>query len=471
MTNVFYLIHFFLCISIFCLVYGLSYSLSKKNYYIIRNNLYIIIPLYCILCWALYFAIFVNPYLGGVYYDFTNFYYCGQRVLEKPEALYDFKYSSNPDVSYGYKYFPNFAVIIGIPLSLIPSLLLAYRIWYIINIILAMILLLLFNQILILLNLKRKTLRFLFLFSISNGFFILRQFRNNQMKFFLGVIILFILKQEIRFRMKEFEKDFKFYLKTYNLFILVIGTFPPLLFFFLIYIFQDIPKSELFKKANLKKYSIIIISFIAQNFLFILYPSLIRSYYKVVRNDTNRKDLRLNHFYLQFIEDFIIDIPKLYENYISTTLNIIWYIIVALLILIRKLRIEEKFGLLSISIILLNYVAYRIMVILLPLTSLLFIPYLLQDKNGIEFIKRNKVIILGLICILCINLFPYSDSMGYPYFDGITLAHLILVITLGICIVYLYKKKYERKKNPEEDNLKKTEFLKKNGADTKEDET
>ncbi len=454
------ILNFLFWASMFYSIYVLFFIFSKKRFEIIRNNLYIIIPLYCILCWAFYFAIFVNPFLEAVSYDFTNFYYCGERVLFKPRDLYT--HDVDHGVKYGYKYFPNFAVIIGVPMYLIPSINLAYKIFYIINIILGMIFLLLFNQILILLKLKHKILRFFFLFIISNGFIIFQQFWHNQMKFLIGIIILFILKQEILFRIKRFDKDFKFYLKTYNLFILVVGMFPYFLFFFLVYIFNDISKADLFKKINLKKYFIIIISFVSQNFIFLLYPTLFNAYYKRIRRESTRKDTQLQHFYLEFIEDYLIEIPDIIKIFTSFTLNIILYVIVILLIFIRKFRIEEKFGFLSISIILLNFSGYRILIILLPLTSLLFIPFLMQEENINEFIKRNKIIVIGMISIFSIYLIPTKIQKSYPFFPGITIGLFISVMLLGTSIICLYIKNIKNTLSKKKEKLNNITFSKEN---------
>ena len=413
-------LHVIVCSSIFFLVYTLFLFFSERKFNLIKSNLYIIIPLYCILCWALFYAIFINC-----------FFYTLFKIFNEIQPI---------GVKYGYKYLPNFAVIIGIPLYLLPSIYIAYKVFYVINIILAMIYVILFNKILILLKLKKKIHRFLFLFAMSNGFIVLEQFKNNQMKFLIGAILLFILKQEIQFRIKPFDKDLKFYLINYNLFILIVGAFPYLLFYFLIYLFQDIPKNELFKKKNLKKYTIIIISFTAQNFLFLLYPSLIREYYNFIQVENTRFNDRFSQHYLRFYQDYNISIPKDTALLINNILYIILYIIVGLLVISRSLTLEQKFGLLSISIYFISYVAYRISLVLLPLTILLFVPFINQEFNGIEFIKRNKPFIIGYICILGINFINYGKKPYYPFLIGYKVVHFFLVIILGVSILLLYNK-------------------------------
>ncbi|MFX1392812.1 MAG: hypothetical protein ACFFAH_04475 [Promethearchaeota archaeon] len=438
-------ITFFLaCFSIFFLIYTIIFIVSEKKFAYLKAHLYIIIPLYCILCWALYFVIFGNYLLHYAVYDFTNYYYCGERVLNNPSSLYEHNISHGR--RYGYKYFPNFAVIIGVPLYLIPSLLLAYRIFYIINVFLGLLFTLLLNRILYLLNLKDKLLRFLFLIAVSNGWLVLQLYVNNQVKYLIGVILLFILKHELQYRFGQIKKNIKFYLIHYNLFIFIVGMFPYFLFFFLIYVFQDIPKNQIFDKRNLKNYCIIIVSFIIQNFLFVLYPNLIFDYYKIVQSDMNRVDLGLNHFYLEFFNDYCFDsLSKSSKAAISSILNYILYVIVFILIIYRKLKLEEKFGILSLSIIYLNYVSYRIGLILFPLVCLLFLPFLDQELKGWDIVKKNKFIFIGLLSVIGIYIIPSQDKYSYPYIEGIYLAHFIFVVILGLCFFLLFKQQKKLK--------------------------
>ncbi|MFX0186775.1 MAG: hypothetical protein ACFE8A_03465 [Candidatus Hodarchaeota archaeon] len=440
-----FLAFFLACIGIFLLVYIAFFFVSKKKFENFKAHLYIIIPLYCILCWAAYFVINGNFLLNYPVYDFTNYYTCGERVINNPSELY--KHNIYNGRRYGYKYFPNFAVIVGVPLYLIPTMLLAYQIFFIINIFLGLVFTLLFNRILYLLNLKERLHRFLFLIVVSNGWLVLQLYANNQVKYLIGVILLFILRQEIQFRLGQIKKDTKYYLINYNLFIFAVGMFPYFLFFFLIYIFQDISLKELFERVNLKKYSIIIISFLIQNFLFIIYPELIFDYYEVVQRDIRRVDMGLNYFYLQFFNDYYFDsLSNNSKAIISSILNFILYGIVVILIIYRKLKLEEKFGILSLSIVFLNYVSYRIGLILFPLICLLFVPYLEKDIFFTDFIKKNKIILIGLLSVLGIYIIPNSDKYNYPYMKDITLTYLIFVIILGFCIFLLYRQlKFSKK--------------------------
>jgi hypothetical protein len=248
---------FFFCLSWICLV--------KKE--IIKKNLYLLLPIACITFWALYWLYSVSFILDG-YFDFEIFYDSGTQVLKDPKKLYDNKY---------YRYLPSFALLIACSISLCP-LFFARYIFYIINYVCAILLVLEFNKILILMKVKKKIQRFFFLIAISNGNLILYLFVVNQTKFLLGLMLFFILRKELQLRNEEKEKDLKYYLTTYGIFVFAIGIAPYFLFLLLIYLFHDIYWKDFFNIQNIKKYGIVIIMFLIQNILFIIYPSLINGF-------------------------------------------------------------------------------------------------------------------------------------------------------------------------------------------------
>ena len=432
-------------ISVFCIFYVLIFIFFKSKFKLLRENLYFIIPIYCIICWAIYYVLIVNFLLSQVSYDFTNYYYCGERVLTKPNDLY--RKNIEHGVRYGYKYLPSFAVIVGVPLYLMPSIEIAYKVFYIINVFVGILFVILFNKLLYFMKIEKKRLRILFLFISTNGWLILQQFRHNQTKFWIIVMLLYILIRE--FKAKEFliEKNLKYYIINYNIFLIVIGFFPNFIFYFLIYIFHEIHGRELFSKKNIIKYGIIIISFIAQNFLFILSPDLIFDFIEMYQIEQSRKGFILDLFYLLYFNKYFDTLTEGTIATISITMDIILYSILIFLTVIKKLNLIEKFGFLSLSILVLNYVAYRISVVLLPLICLLFISFLNKNEERMDFLKKNKILLIGLIAIFGIYIIPHENKYQYPYFEGITLIFLFLVITLVTSILILYIKKYTFK-NP-----------------------
>ncbi|MFX0138672.1 MAG: hypothetical protein ACFFDN_33830, partial [Candidatus Hodarchaeota archaeon] len=265
----------------------------------------------------------------------------------------------------------------AISISLFPYNI-AYFIWYGLNYIFAALLVIEFNKILKLLSIKEKIHRFLFLMVISNGFLILIQFALNQTKFFVCAILLFILRREIQYKKEEKEKDFKYKFITYFLFVMIVGMVPYFLFLLLIFIFHDIPFSEVFEKENLKTYGLVALIFIAQNFLFIIYPRLIFDYYFIIFRYYQNYQISLAFYYLTFIHKIFI-IPNTVKIIISLILLTILYEIIGFLLITKKLTIQEKFSYFAISFIFLNSIAFKTLIVLFPLTLLLFIPFFHQD--------------------------------------------------------------------------------------------
>ncbi|MFX1383360.1 MAG: hypothetical protein ACFFBP_13035 [Promethearchaeota archaeon] len=441
--SVFFIAYFLLCISTFILAYIFSLIVLKEKSEIVKSKLYIVIPLYCILCWAGYFM-FAGNFFKNPSYDFLNYYYCGRRLLEDPKDLYksDLRYGYR----YGYKYLPNFAILIGLPLFFLPSVEFAYYVFFIINIFLGLIFTLLFNKLLVLLDVKRGVYRFLFLIAISNGWIVLQLYANNQIKYLVGVIILFIINREIQYTKHQIQKNFKYYFIHLNLFVFIVGLAQYFIFLLLIYLFHNISLKQLFKKENIKKYLTIIISFILQNIVFIIYPDLLFDFYEIYQKEQRRNDLKLKHFYLEYIDDYVYVLPSPYKFYISVILNLILYVIILILILHRRLSLIEKFGYFSLSILYLNYIAFRILLNITPFICILFIPHLNQTKRGIEIIKENIYVLIGLVSISGIFFIPHKDAFGYPFIEGIYLGHLIFVITLGVSFMALFLRKRRFKK-------------------------
>ncbi|MFX0141623.1 MAG: hypothetical protein ACFFDN_48750 [Candidatus Hodarchaeota archaeon] len=414
---------------IFFLICLFLYLRKKKN----NEILYIIIPLICIGIWAIYcliVAIFF-PYISHI--DVRIYYDSGRQLLIDPNRFY-----KRMHLYWPITYLPFFLMLWAISLSLLPYNI-AYFIWYALNYIFAALLVLEFNKILKLLGVKEKIHRFLFLMVISNGFLIYYQFALNQSKFMVGAILLFILRREIQYKKEEREKDFKYKFITYFLFCMIVSMAPYFIFLLLIFIFHDIPRGELLEKENLKTYGLVTLIFLAQNFLFFIYPGLIFDYFLISQRFQIDQFL-LTHYYLIFINK-IFFIPLIAKIIVSLILLIFMYLIIGFLLITKKLKIHEKFSYFAISFIFLNYLAFKVLTVLLPLTLLLFIPFFHQDEIGIDFIEKNKFVLIGLISVLCIYLTWDRFVKLKPYYSNLFVGSagwLIFTILLGICLLKLY---------------------------------
>ncbi|TFG25707.1 MAG: hypothetical protein EU529_00405 [Promethearchaeota archaeon] len=389
----------------------------------------------CIGTWAIHFLIVVNHFPYLYYSDSWTYYRSGRQLLIDPNRVYEEK----NEFWLLNTYLPFFLMLWAISLSLLPYSI-SYFIWYSLNYIFAVLFVLEFNKILKLLGVKEKIHRFLFLMVISNGFLIYFQFLTNQSKFLAGTILLFILRREIQYKKEEKEKDIKYKFITYFLFGLIVSMIPYFIFLLLIFIFHDITLGELLKKENLETYGLVAIILLAQNFLFFIYPELIFDYYKVFRFF---QWVQLNSvcYYLIFIDEIFI-IPRLAKYLVNLILMIFMYEIIGFLIITKKLKIHEKFSYFAIAFIFLNHLAYKTIIILLPLTVLFFIPFFYQDIIGRDFIKKNKYVLIGLISILGIYLtFDTRIELlnpNYPNLFGGGIGYLIFTVLLGICLLKLH---------------------------------
>ncbi|TFG25714.1 MAG: hypothetical protein EU529_00440 [Promethearchaeota archaeon] len=412
---------------IFFLICLFLYLRKKKN----NEILYIIIPMICIGIWALHSLIIIYIRQNIPFWDFGVYYYSGRQLLIDPNRFYKEDYG----FWVGITSLPFFCMLWAISISLLPYNI-AYFVWYGFHYICAVLFILEFNKILKLLGVKEKIHRFLFLMVISNGYLIFLQFALNQSKFFVGALLLFILRREIQYKKEEKEKDFKYKFITYFLFVMIVGMIPFFLFLLLIFIFHDIPLGELFEKENLKTYGLVIIIFLAQNFLFFIYPGLIFDYYHVFRYFQGVQLYSLG-YYLVFIKK-IFFIPPRAKFILSFIRLIFMYVIIAFLLITKKFKIHEKFSYFALSFLLTNTLAEKTLIILFPLILLIFIPFLHQDEIGKDFIKNNKYVLIGLLSVLCIYLTEGVENPFYPNLFFGTAGYLIFTLLLGICLLKLH---------------------------------
>jgi len=416
---VFFLLVFF-CISFFWL---------NQNY-LNKGILYVLIPIICFIFWGLYSGPFMIL-------DFSCFYLAGRKILINPANLYKVP---------RYVYLPSFAIFFAVTFSLLPYQVSLFA-FLIFNYITGVVAILEFNKILILMDVKQKVHRFIFLFLISNGFYIWVIFYFNHFKFLVFLILLFIIRREIQYRTEGKEKNRNYYIINYGLFIFMLGMSPYFVFLLIIYIFQEIQVKDLFKKENLEIYFIVVIWFVIQNFTFILYPWQIFEALKGFNLPVTHIEGHYPFYLLYLIA--LTAAQMLVLNYIFA---VILAIITMVLIYLRRLTIEEKF-----SFFLLAYLFFgitsapdTIAYICLSFVLLLFVPFLKQDFSGYEFFHKNLVFLIGVISFFLINHINlpyyrmlYIATYGREIFLGVyvTLGLITLYIIMIVCLITLYMKK------------------------------
>ncbi|MFX1392125.1 MAG: hypothetical protein ACFFAH_00995 [Promethearchaeota archaeon] len=411
------LIYILTFIVIFFIVIFISlFCLFKKN--LIVDNAYLIIPAICIGLWALYSHLIQDP--DNIFtWDVDVVYVAGKKALTDPANIYDVP---------TFQYMPNFTIFIAIILSIFPYSL-AYPILFLYNYLWAILAIREFNKILILKEVSKKIHRFMFLMIFSNGFWVYFQFYLVQTKFFVLLILLYIIRRELQFNIEQKEKDLKYYLINFNLLILAAGTAPQCILYLLLYIFQDVRYNEIFKKENFKKYIIAAGFFLIQNIFFIIFPHQIFEFLARFQHMSEEKRIRMSLIYLREW----VDISKRLSIILNILSLIALFIIIAFLIYKNHLEIQEKFGWLSLAFILIGFWFHQSApaIIFFSLILLLFVPHLNQDVKGFEFIKSNRILLTGILSILIISFLAYEYGFVMVLFIPRP-KELILVLLLDL---------------------------------------
>ncbi|TFG25529.1 MAG: hypothetical protein EU529_00525 [Promethearchaeota archaeon] len=424
-----YTVILILVISFLIEFFFISFFFFNQNY-LSKENLYLLIPIICFIGWGL---------IGGHAYkfEFYCYYGAGRTILTNPADLYKV---------INYFYLPSFAIFFAFTFSLLPPIPSFYA-FILFNYITGVLFILEFNKILILMDVKKKEHRFLFLILISNGAYIWLLLYGNQTKFLVLLILLLIIRRELQYRREGKEKNRNYYILNYGLFIFMLGISPYFVFLLFIYVFQEIQLKDLFKKENVEIYFIVVLWFVIQNFTFILYPSQIFEALDGF-NLPGTYIERHSPFYLKYL----IILTAAQMQVLIYLFAVILTIITIVLIHIRRLNIEKKFSFFLLAYLFFGVTPVPELVahICLCFVLLLFVPLLKQDFTGYEFIHKNKVFLIGVISFLLINyinflrLFPiYIEAFGRQIFIGVFVAYaLITLYTIMIlCLITLYKKK------------------------------
>lgn len=230
------------------------------------NKVYIIIPAICVIFWAFYFFIKIHSFLSyDKYWDFGIFYEAGQQIFANPRELYNVP---------NFLYFPSAALFFAIFISIKP-IYISYYLFYIFNIITGIFFVYLCDRIFLLMELKYKSHKFIFLLILSNGWFLHGIFYFSQTKLLVGLIIAFIIKREIEYRIDKREKDWRYFLINNGLFIFGIGMAGIILIPHVITIVKYFPitKDPLFITFTRisKDFFLLFILFIVYNVMMIIY--------------------------------------------------------------------------------------------------------------------------------------------------------------------------------------------------------
>ncbi len=404
-----------------------------------KENLYLIIPALCVFFWALYYFIKIGTFISYErYWDFGIYNNAGKRIFTDPSKLYDVS---------NFYYLPNVAIFFAFGFSIFP-LYISYYTFFLLNIIIGIFFVLEFNKVLKFMNLNSKFHRFLFLLIVSNGWFLHRIFTFSQTKLFVGLIIIYIIRREFQIKEENREKDLKYVLINYNILIFGIGMAPSFILILPIYLFHDIRLKEIAKIQNLKIYGTIITSFIIQNFLFILYPSLFFDF-------LSGYSWGLSHQFGANAYLHTLILPESFNTFYSIFATFFLLIVVSILICNKKLNLEIKIGYFAFAYLYFGmFSGFSLFHILLVFSLLLFVPYVNQEEKFFKFIKKNILLLIVLSFIVAISLLPHISTIfkffpfteDFPIIVFTTLRYSLLIFGIGITLsLLILKNKFNKK--------------------------
>jgi hypothetical protein len=419
----------------------------------LRKQLYLIIPIICLFLWALISQIKDNFIIVAA--DYPAFYDSGKYIFIHPENVY-----SNL-ITPRYRYLPSFATIFSI-MTIFPYDISAW-IWFCLLFIIGSLSLLIFNKILILKGIDNKIVRLLFLLLISNGLKIMQTFDILQTKIVGLFFILLFLMREIKYRkLEEYDfNSFKFNFIQLSLLIFVIGMMPFFIFLVAIYLLYNVNYRNIFSKTQIKKYLILILVFLYQNFMFFIAPVLMTGFFSGTSNAfrTNYTIYTpmeiVNNQIIYPVDSLSCFIYALGITYVNTSLTLTIFasliILLTIILLIKKnMTLERKIGYFTLFSLFFNvYPRPNTMVVFMPLIALAFVRKIDIKGKILEFVKTNFVFLISLISLSLLYLMPpihyiydaFPFLMNIPYSLSILLMRwTVLYIILAISLLCLDKK-------------------------------
>lgn len=416
----------------------------------LKEKWYLIIPIICIFFWALLSIIKDNFYIYNAA-DFDWFYYASKNIFSDPVHVFS---PSSPE---DYNYAPSIVTIFGVIVAIFSFKASAW-ILFICLFIAAVFSIVEFNKILILYKVDNKIHRFLYLIVLSNGLRFIQLFDVLQTKIIVAFLLLLFLRREIQIRHSaDKPNDFKFRFTQMMILIFAIGLVPHYaLFLIIIYLFHGITLKEIFKKEQIKKYLLMIVVFLIQNFMyivvFILSPKELLYIFgymsqgsRTFPQNITYSDLELINFKLPpdalstffHIVNLYIDLTFLHFN-ILLVISILSLLITSIVLSAKKnLNIEQKFGYIALFSLFLNvYYHVRDLNLLLPLVALLFIINLKNEKKVLNFIRNNVIWIFGLALISILYFVPplYFLVKYFPFISSVPFIILFLIMP----IIYIF---------------------------------
>ncbi len=378
-------------------------------------------PCFFSLLWALYYLsrvfLGISPVIYGLG-DMFCFFQSGQNLSKN---LYQ-------NVGCFY-YLPIAALYYYISM---PTFFLGYWVLLFTNIVLSFILISLIDKLAKLKGIENLKYRFLINTISTNGWNLLyTSYYQGQSKILTATLFLLFLIREFTTE----KKNLRFYVIQYNILWFLIAFTPNYVLFFLVYLLHDTKLRAVLNKENFKKILIIIVSFIVQNFLFIIYPNLLFDFLtKGVLQFGQARQTHLEFSSGNIFENFlviqtlsgVVFVPQYLVFYCATLATIIAVLVITFL----KTDLFKKSVFFSISMVFF----YMFTTQFLILTSLLIIQLFLfleeEKEDFMEFFKKNITTISAIFVLFISNIIMSNNSTIIKYFPFITSFNILIVILI-----------------------------------------
>lgn len=365
-----------------------------------RVNRVLVIPIVLLLIISIYAILHESFFLvkveNGFYEDLQMFYRGGKILLIDPSDIYSVV---------GYFYSPSFSIFSLLLFYFFPLWEAHFVLWGL-NIILGIGLIIELNKIFKLMELNNDLYRVIFLSIAILSWDVYGQFYFPQAKMIVAFIIFFVIRREMEFRE---EKSLKYYIINYSLMSFSLGISPYFIFLYMIIFINDVGRENLLRRSSIEKLFLFAIIILAENFLFILYPNLIFDFFDKGLGFSNGEGWNWD-IYVFYLRDLELPLGNFRIYFITS------YIALSILIGISSYQLKTKVGLFGVVYLLTSSYGTVDEFIPICMVLFLFISFLEQEDRILDGIKKNKLVVIGLIGIILINANPYDPYTLYKYF-------------------------------------------------------
>ncbi|MBD3198043.1 MAG: DUF2029 domain-containing protein [Candidatus Lokiarchaeota archaeon] len=405
----------------------------KKNFVILS------IPILSLLFWA-FIAIlkdgfFIDPI------DFSAYYYAGRYIFTNPDAVY-----LVPHPSYFY-YLPFIAVLFS-PFSLIDIQTAAW-LYYVVLLLFGIMSIIEFNRILTLKMDLNPYYKLLSLFIIMGGYQLMVQFDLLNIKIIIMFLIIFFIRREYsQSKHEKYHKNPNWF-QFWQIIILcsIIAMNPSLVFIIIIFLFYKVDYKDVIKKEQIKKYLIFLLIFTLQNFMFLIYPSLISDFLNGFSHvkTVDSFDLFISPSYvveesITFPISFLGSLNLIIQ--LDTTFLAILSVLIITFITIylsffKDYAIDIKLAYFFLFSLFFNVFFKKTFILILIPTLILLLYHFYnfnEDKTQKTFSKNKILLAIGLAMLLILNYLPPIEFL----YRTITFFRILPVVVSLFVFTALY---------------------------------